>query len=146
MSFERFTYAVRDESVDGKLRYFAAFIDGAGNQQEVKIPREVYLALEDCRRDTNRQIASIKRHQERFDLSEGQLAARATASSAGMEERVEMRAALTALTETQRRRFILWYEHGLTHEQIAVVEGCSTRAVEYSVAAARESIKKYFDE
>ena len=146
MSFERFTYAVREESVDGEYRYFAAFIDGSGNQQEVEIPREVYLALEDCRRDTNRQIASIKRHQERFNLSEGQLAVRATASSAGMEERVEMQAALTALTETQRRRFLLYHEHNLTYEQIAAVEGCTYQVIVRSVASAQNKLQKYFSE
>jgi len=148
MPFEKFTYAVRAENADGAPRYFAAFVDGGGNPQEVEIPREVYLALEACRRDMNRQIASIKRHQERLALSEGQLAARVNASHAPMEERVDaalsMQAALASLTETQRQRFLLYHEYGLNVEQIATVEDCAHPAIVKAISTAQQKLEKYF--
>jgi len=150
MPVEKFTYTVREETVDGVARYFAAFKDGGGLTQETEIPCEVYLALDLCRLDEKRQQNEFERHIERLALSEGQLAARALRPPRPMEETVaqsvDMQAALTTLTDTQRRRFLLYHEHGLSHKQISVVEGCSVRAVEYSVAAARKVIKKFFDE
>jgi len=145
MSFEKFTYAVREETVGGIVRYFAAFQDGAGILREVEIPREVYLALEDCRRDANRQIVSIKRHQERLALSESQLAARASALPTAMEECVEMRAALATLTETQWRRFMLYHAHGLSIEQIAQTENRAIHAIEQSINAATGKLKNFFE-
>ena len=148
MPDERFTYAVREETVDGVTRYFAAFRDGNGNPQETEIPREVYMALDDCRRHEQRQARSDMRHIEQSLLSDEQLIERADKPPAPMDEAIslslDLRAALPLLTETQRRRFLLYHAHGLTYEQIAIVEDCSARAVEYSVAAAKANLRKYF--
>jgi len=149
MPDERFTYAVREETVDGATRYFAAFRDGSDNPQETEIPREVYMALDDCRRHEQRQIRSDMRHIEQSLLSDEQLINRAEKPPAPLEEAIslslDLRAALPLLTETQRRRFLLYHAHGLSYEQIAIVENCSERAIKYSVSAARQSLKKFFE-
>ena len=134
--------------MDGATRYYAAFRDGNGVQQEAEIPREVYMALDACRLVEKRQTNEFERHWERFALSEAQLTARMLRPPLSMEEAVaqtaDMQSALAALTDTQRRRFLLHNEHELNYQQIAIVEGCSVRAVEYSVAAAKATLKKYF--
>ena len=57
----------------------------------------------------------------------------------------DMQAGMATLSDTQQRRFLLHYDHGLSYEQIARIEGCSERAVKYSVSAARELLKKFFE-
>ena len=150
MPIEKFTYTVRKETVDGVARYYAAFTDGDGLPQETEIPREAYLALEDCRLAEKRQVNEVERHWERYELTEAQLAARTLRPPLPMEEAVvqtvDMQAALAALTETQRRRFLLYYEHGLTYEQIAQVEGCRYQVITRSVTAAITILKNFFDE
>ena len=51
------------------------------------------------------------------------------------------------LPDTQRTRFLLYYEMEYTYDQIAQKEGCSKMAVKYSIDAARkkiiEKIKKF---
>jgi len=142
------TYTVRTKNTDGALRYYAAFVDGDGRSQEVEISREVYLALEDCRRHEQRQARSDERHEERFALSEGQLAERQARPPLLLEDSVvlaaDMQAALATLTDTQRRRFLLYQEHNLSFEQIAIVEGCTHPAVLKALATAQEKLKKYF--
>ena len=143
-------YTVRIAEVDGTTRYFTAFVDGSGIQQDIEIPREVYLALEDCRLTEKRQENEFDRHRERFELSEAQLAERTLRPPLPMEEavtqKVDMQAALATLTDTQRRRFLLYHEHGLSYEQIAAVEGCKLQVVARSIDTAKLKLKNFFDE
>ena len=39
---------------------------------------------------------------------------------------------------------ILYYFQGMTYEQIAEMEGCTKRAVKFSVDIAVEKLKKFF--
>ena len=147
MPIEKFTYAVREKTVDGVAQYYAAFTNGDGLPQEAEIPYEVYLALVQFRREERRQANIFSRHLEHLELSEAQLAARMLMPPLPMEEAVaqtaDMQAALAVLTETQRRRFLLYYEHGLTYEQIAHVEGCAYSATVKSIASAKEKVQKF---
>ena len=142
-------YTVRIAEVDGTTRYFTAFVDGSGIQHEIEIPREVYLALEDCRLTEKRQENEFDRHRERFELSEAQLAVRTLRPPLPMEEAVtqtvDMQAALATLTDTQRRRFLLYHDHGLSFEQIAKAENRIKSTIVESIMAASEKIKNYFD-
>ena len=52
--------------------------------------------------------------------------------------------AISELPEIQKRRLILYYFQGLTYEQIAEMEGCTKRAVKFSVDIAVEKLKKFF--
>ena len=143
------TYTVRISETGGAPRYYAAFVDGSGARQEVEINREIYLTLEECRRDESRQQRSVKRHQERLDLTEEQLADRIAKLPVPMEEMVTLTmAAITALAEfpeNQRRRFLLYYKEGLSYEQIGVIENCSKQAIAKSIGAATTGILNYFN-
>ena len=53
-----------------------------------------------------------------------------------------LRQVITELPEIQRRRFFLYHDFGLTYEQIADMEGCTRRAVKFSVDLAEEKIRE----
>lgn len=59
-------------------------------------------------------------------------------------EYARLHRAITKLPEIQRRRLILHYFQGLTYERIAEMEGCTKRAVKFSVDIAVEKLKKFF--
>jgi RNA polymerase sigma-70 factor (ECF subfamily) len=48
--------------------------------------------------------------------------------------------AIANLSETQRRRFVLYYEFGLTYEDIAEIDGCKWQSVQNSVGRARKKV------
>lgn len=50
--------------------------------------------------------------------------------------------AMSQLNEIQRRRFIMYYIDEMTYEQIAKIEGCTKRAIKFSVDAARKNLQK----
>ena len=148
MPTERFTYSFRTENVGGEIKYFAIFTDGDGNPQETEIPREVYMALEDCRRHEQRQTRSDERHIEQSLLSDEQLIERAEKPPAPMDEAIslslDLRAALPLLTEIQRRRFLLHHEHSLSFEQIAQAENRSKSTIAESITTATEKLNIFF--
>jgi len=150
MAYNIPAYAVRAEGTDGATRYFAAFTDGSGTRQEIEIDRETFLMLDDCRRHERRLETFFDRHVGHLELSEAQLAARALRMSLPMDEAaalaVDMRDALATLTDTQRRRFLLYHAHGLNYRLLAQAEGCSTAAVSDSVAVATMKLKKFFED
>ena len=58
-----------------------------------------------------------------------------------MELVKQLHAAMDKLTETQRRRLILYYYHGLTYRRIAEIEKVDHKAVITSVARAIQILK-----
>ncbi|MCL2300150.1 MAG: hypothetical protein FWC27_08415 [Firmicutes bacterium] len=143
-------YLLRTDNTGGEQKYYAAFSDSNGIRQEIEVSREVYLVLGEYRRDERRQLHYTERHHEQLELSEMQLAQRIAKLPVPLDDlivaSVDMQAALLQLTAVQRRRFLLCCEYGLNCQQIADKEGCTARAVEYSVSTAKARLKKYFEE
>ena len=100
------------------------------------------------RRERN-YISSDERHLEQLELSEGMKHKRALHSENSLEEQIlskmrmeELRIGIDELPSIQRRRFLMRYEMDMTYEQIARIEGCTSRAVQHSVDAARKKNQK----
>ena len=88
---------------------------------------------------------------EQSELTEASLYDRAVHRPATVEESTlqsmeyaKLHRAISELPEIQKRRLILYYFQGLTYEQIAGIEGCTKRAVKFSVDIAVEKLKKFF--
>ncbi len=56
----------------------------------------------------------------------------------------QLHRAVSKLPEVERRRLKLYFFGELTYEQIAKLEGCTKRAVKFSVDIAIEKLKKNF--
>ena len=93
----------------------------------------------------------LDRHYEQSELTEASLYDRAVHRPVTVEESAlqsmeyaQLHRAISELPEIQRRRLILYYFQGMTYEQIAGMEGCTKRAVKFSVDIAVEKLKKFF--
>ena len=55
--------------------------------------------------------------------------------------------AIGELPEVQRKRLLLYYDYGFSLKEIAIMENCSIRAIQYSIEIAKkkleEKIKKF---
>ena len=96
-------------------------------------------------------LNEVDRHYEQSELTEASLYDRAVHRPATVEESAlqsmeyaQLHRAISELPEIQKRRLILYYFQGLTYEQIAEMEGCTKRAVKFSVDIAVEKLKKIF--
>jgi len=143
------TYALRTEVTGGISRYFVCFKDGQGVFHEIEVSPHVYSAFCQFVKIERNLRRSDERHIEQSDLSDELLNKRAVHPQKSIEDIIAdvewanaLQSAIAELSETQRRRFVLYYYSELTYEQIAEMEGCSHVAVMHSLEKAKAAIEK----
>jgi RNA polymerase sigma-70 factor (ECF subfamily) len=140
-------YTLRTEVVEGITLYYVSFLDGQAIHHETEVSRPIYLELLRFVKVERNLRRWDERHTEQSDLTDETLHNRALNPQKGVEDTVidglcneQLQRAVESLPEIQRRRFILYHEFGLTYEQIAKMEGCTKRAVKFSVDLATAKI------
>ena len=132
-------------------RHWLTFTDGQGHRHHFEINAAVFALFDAFELDDLSYLNEVDRHYEQSELTEGSLYDRAAHRPATVEESAmqsmeyaQLHRAISKLPEIQRRRLLLYYFQGLTYEQIAGMEGCTKRAVKFSVDIAVEKLKKFF--
>ena len=132
-------------------RHWLTFSDGQGNRHRFEISAAVFALFDSFELDDLSYLNEMDRHYEQSELTEASLYDRAVHRPATVEESAlqsmeyaQLHRAISELPEIQKRRLILYYFQGLTYEQIAGMEGCTKRAVKFSVDIAVEKLKKFF--
>lgn len=141
-------YSIRMEETDGLTHYYAAFTDGQGIFREVEISCEVYQQFCSFVKRERNLRRSDERHLEQSELTEETLCRRAVHNPKPIEEALsdkirkeQIEQVIAELPEIQRRRLQLYFEYGLTYEQIGQMEGCSKMPVKRSIDRALEKIR-----
>jgi RNA polymerase sigma-70 factor (ECF subfamily) len=142
-------YILRTEIREGITYYYISFTDGQAILRETEISRPVYLELLRFIKTERNLRRWDERHTEQSVLTDETLYERAFHTPTDVEELTldslrneRLRRAVMELPETQRRRFILYHEFGLTYEQIAKMEGCTKVSAFHAVKRAEEKIKE----
>ena len=142
-------YTLRSEVVGGLTRYYVSFVDGAGIQRETEVSRPVFAEFRRFIKIERNLLRWDERYVEQSELTEVALYNRALFPDKSVEETVfdnlqvkQFRTVFQKLSKTQRRRFVLHYEFGLTFEQIAKMEGCKRQAIQQCVSRVEEKIKE----
>ena len=132
-------------------RHWLTFLDGQGNRHHFEISAAVFALFDSFELDDLSYLNEVDRHYEQSELTEASLYDRAVHRPATVEESAlqsmeyaQLHRAISELPEIQKRRLILYYFQDLTYEQIAEMEGCTKRAVKFSVDIAVEKLKKFF--
>lgn len=137
-----------------KERYFVSFTSSDGDFQRVEINFDIYCALFELNKIDRNLTRSDERNLEHSQLTEETLIKRSFESPKGIEEIIlekEMKAlfwkAIGELPDVQRKRLLLYYDYGFSLKEIAIIENCSIRAIQYSIEIAKkkleEKIKKF---
>jgi RNA polymerase sigma-70 factor (ECF subfamily) len=142
-------YTLRIENIESIPHYFVSFADGQAVPHETEVSRPVYLEFLRFVKMERNLRRSDERHLEQSDLTDETLYNRALLPQKSVEETVfdserneRLRQAIAELPDTQRRRFVLHHEFGLTYEQIAQMEGRNISSIYESVLAAETKIKE----
>lgn len=130
---------------------FIAFEDGQGDKHRFGISRELYEAFDKFELEDLRYLNEISRHTDFTKLTEQFLESYADSQEESIEEAVfrkfrkkQLHKAMGKLPKKQKRRLILHYFYDMTYKEIAEIEGCSVRAVEYSMQKAVKALKKIY--
>ena len=145
-------YTLRKEIIAGMTHYYVSFTDGQSVHRETEVSRSVYLEFRHFIKRERNLRRWDERHTEQSELSDEAINKRTLSQPKSLEETVfdnllneKLQMAIQQLPEIQRRRFIIYYEYGLTYEQIAEMENCSKVAVKYTIDKARTIILKKFE-
>lgn len=130
-------------------QFFWVEIDCATQgKRRVVVSKEVFNAILELQREHWRLEKRESRHTWHFEMmSEHDLARAQKSKDPGQilveaYERAAIVRAILRIPEIQRRRFLLHYLHNLTLEQIAESEGCSHRAISYSLTLAKRNLRE----
>ena len=144
-------YEILSVGIDTDYQHFyVSFKDGQGVQICMEIDKAVFDLLDRFELDDLSFLNEWDRHIEHSELTEATLHARAIADIESVEITVyksmrneQLRRAIAALPEVQRRRLVMYYFDSLTYEEIAEKEGCTHPAVIKSIKSAISKLKKY---
>lgn len=130
-------------------RYYLSFKDGRGMLQTIEIDKVLYGLFNRFELEDISYLNKVSRHIEHSELTEATLNNRAFYKPETVEDTVSrsmeyelLHRAIAKLPEVQRRRLLLYFFGELTYEQIAELEGCTKRAVKFSVDIAIEKLKR----
>ena len=133
-------------------QYYVSFKDGQGVSHKLEISKVLYDTFDSFELSDLVYLNVVDRHIEQSEVWENTLNMRAMKKPDSMEEIVfrrfqaeKLHKAISELPEKQKKRLILHYFQELTYVEIAEREQCSTRAVEYSIHGAIQSLKKFFE-
>ena len=132
-------------------RYYLSFKDSRGELQSIEIDEVLYGVFNRFELEDISYLNKLSRHIEHSELTEASLNDRAFCKPESIEEEVSrnmeyelLHRAVAKLGEVERRRLLLYFFGEMTYEQIAAIEGCTKRAVKFSVDIAIEKLKKDF--
>lgn len=128
---------------------YVTFQDGQGITHKVQVSSAIYKAFDSFELKDISHLNAVSRHQEYSELTEATLQRRAVSLPEEPEEQVlrkmtyqQLHRAITDLPDIQRRRVSLYFFEGYTYEQIAQMEGCTKRAVKFSVDHALKKLRE----
>lgn len=132
--------------------YFIQFKDGSGIEHCLEIEKPLFEMFDQFELDDLSHMNEADRRYEHSDLTESTLNRRAFDEVEPLETTVldrmesdELHSAILKLPEIQRRRLLLYYYGGLTHQQIADIEHCSQSAVAQTISLAIARLKNFFN-
>lgn len=115
----------------------------------LEIGKDLFAAFDQFELDDISYMHKVDRHHEQNILSEESLKERVLERPVSVEEDVSRRIELeylfgliAELPAIQRQRLILYYFGGYTYEKIAEMEGCTKRAVKFSIDIALRKLKE----
>ena len=126
--------------------YIISFYDSKGLLQEIKVNKEIYDLFDEKEKCENAEFCNYSRYFTHSDISFEKVP-----SNYSLEEDVlnkitskELKEILNQLPLIQKNRIIKYYFYDMTLEEIAKEEGCTKRAVKFSIDIALEKILQKF--
>jgi len=123
------------------IHYFISFKDKSEVMHKFEVSQDFYNEFQKLQR----KVRNLERSDERNAINGGLMDDAIIFESRPLEDIITLKDAVASLTSTQRRRFLLYHEYGLDFVQIATLEGCTKRAVKFTVDIAIKKIKKFFE-
>ena len=132
--------------------YFIQFKDGAEIEHCLEIEKPLFELFDQFELDDLTRLNELDRHLDDRELStvpadESEEMRKQSAELAALRkmESEALHSVILRLPEVQRRRLVLYYYGGMTHQQIADMEGCARVVVTKSIHKALYNLKIFLE-
>lgn len=131
--------------------YLIKFMDSKRKLQVLEVSYEVFKVFDTFELKDLSQMNEYDNHIEHADLCDDELYRKKFEEDKSVQDIVEdkitiekLKEVIKTLPENQKRRLIKHYFYDKTYEEIAIEEGCTKRAIKFSIDIAIEKISKNF--
>lgn len=142
-------YSIHKDTLEDT--YIVKFKDGNNKIQIVKVSSSVYEVFNSSELHDLKELNEYDNHIEHLLLDENQLYVRMLNKAKSIDSQVEdeeifnnLKNEIQKLPDIQKNRLKKYFFDNKTYEQIAYEEGCSKRAVKFSIDIALQKIYKKF--
>ena len=146
-------YETDIESVNQSTKIFTVrFTDSTGNVVRVQVSRKVFDLIQELQREFWRTERRESRHCVHLDAIPDRFIPHNNHVLDPEEmliqeyEHKALRSMLDQIPEKQKRRFIMRYEYCLSSKEIAEIENCSERSIQYSLMLAKNNLRDILDD
>lgn len=123
-------------------KYFARFTDGEGTEHCQEISKELFDLMNEFELDDLSHLNEVDRHYSIESIIN--IIDPNTTEDSFIEEfgKEYTKTCLSELSEIQQRRVRLYYFEHCTYQQIADMEGCTKRAIKFTIDRAVEILRE----
>lgn len=139
-------------NLEKKKKYLITFKDELNNENFIEVTKKVYNAFNEFELVDLSQMNKFDRHIEHSELNEITLNKRIFNKEKSIEEIVinniemhELYVAISQLPDKQKDRIYKYFFDNLTLREIAQLEKCSIRAIQYSMEVALKNLRNFLD-
>ncbi len=142
-------YSFKKMDIDDK--YIISFTNN-NNEIELEISKELYSVFNNFELSDLSIMNEFDRHIEHSKLNENTLNKRSFNVERGVEdivinkiEKQKLHIAIDSLPLKQKNRIQKYFFENLTQKEIAKIENCSIRAIQYSIECALKNLKNFLN-
>ena len=142
-------YSFKKMDIDDK--YIISFTNN-NNEIELEISKELYSVFNNFELSDLSIMNEFDRHIEHSKLNENTLNKRIFNVERGVEdivinkiEKQKLHIAIDSLPLKQKNRIQKYFFENLTQKEIAKIENCSIRAIQYSIECALKNLKNFIN-
>ena len=142
-------YSFKKMDIDDK--YIISFTNN-NNEIELEISKELYSVFNNFELSDLSIMNEFDRHIEHSKLNENTLNKRIFNVERGVEdivinkiEKQKLHIAIDSLPLKQKNRIQKYFFENLTRKEIAKIENCSIRAIQYSIECALKNLKNFLN-
>ena len=142
-------YSFKKMDIDDK--YIISFTNN-NNEIELEISKELYSVFNNFELSDLSIMNEFDRHIEHSKLNENTLNKRSFNVERGVEdivinkiEKQKLHIAMESLPLKQKNRIQKYFFENLTQKEIAKIENCSIRAIQYSIECALKNLKNFLN-
>lgn len=145
-------YEAKSETRKSGTTYSISFKASDDSLIEVPVTKCVYDLIDELQREYWRLERRESRHCVHIEAIPERFIPQSSYQDDPEQELIReyeqraLRSLLGQIPEKQRRRFLMRYEDGLSSKEIAEVEGCTERSVQYSLMLAKSNLRDLLNE